>query len=572
MQPQQLALASEISVRYEDLIASNQPGETRTTKLVGLTDLIGELSSKSGEAPSKEAMVAVLQMAQKVIDEQAIEIQHLRKQLFGRRSEKVLPGQGSLFAKMVEALAEKAPDAAQDESSPDGGETEDGTKKKKKKRTKQKRRRLEPTRTVEIKVPDDERPCPECGSPRCTLGHVRTVVVEYTPPTFEVTEYLREKVVCRPCEGEITLAPPPKEQVIERALPGPNLLSQLVVNKAVDGLPLQRSRKIFARAGLDFPVTTLNRWEGFAHQILEPIIRLIQRKVFEADAINLDDTGLRVRDPEVKGDTTRGHIWVFVGSKFDPGGDLTKTEEFVFYLYADTWEAKHPEAFLDGCQAVLQGDAYRGYERIASANRGDQIGKLLAGCCMHARRPFVQALEAKIEAAAFFVERFQKIYRVEARAKEQRLTADQRLELRQEESLPLMEQILDHARELSTLPLLKPMKNGVTYFVNQWEKLIVPFTQDGRLEIDNGSAERRLRRVASGRKAWLFAGSADGAKRFADVLSLVSTADAAGVDAGRYLPSVMSNIDSWPNSRIEDLLPHRWQAMLEQAIREKITQ
>lgn len=518
-----------------------------------MTDLIDELSSASADVPSKEALVVVLQMAQTVIDEQSIEIQHLRKQLFGRKSEKVLPGQESLFKKMLEALTEPKKDATKEEPS-----TDEDKEAPKKRRPNQKRRKLEPTRTEEIKVPDGERPCPKCGVLRCTLGHVRSVVIEYTPAKFEVIEYLREKVVCRPCDGEITLAPQPKERVIERALPGPKLLGALVINKGVDGLPLRRTQKIFIRAGLDIPVRTLNRWEGFAHQILEPIIRRIQHKVFEADVINLDDTGLRVRNSQRKGETVRGHIWVFIGRKFDPGGDLSKTEEFVFYMYADTWEAKHPEAFLDGCKAVLQGDAYRGYERIASADSGDHIGKLLAGCCMHARRPFAQALEANIEAAGFFVERFQRIYQVEAKAKQQGLTADLRLELRQERSLPLMEEIRDHARELSALPLLKPMKTGVTYFVNQWDKLIVPFTVDGRLEIDNGSAERRLRRVASGRKAWLFAGSADGAKRFADVLSVVSTADAAGVDAGLYLPGVMSNIDSWPNSRIDDLLPHRW--------------
>jgi hypothetical protein len=115
------------------------------------------------------------------------------------------------------------------------------------------------------------------------------------------------------------------------------------------------------------------------------------------------------------------------------------------------------------------------------------------------------------------------------------------------------------------------MKTGVTYFINQWEKLIVPFTIDGRLDIDNGSAERRLRRVASGRKAWLFAGSKHGANRFADVLSLVSTADAAGVDAGAYLPSIMPLVDSWPNKHIDDLLPHAWRGSREAALPEQPT-
>jgi transposase len=112
-----------------------------------------------------------------------------------------------------------------------------------------------------------------------------------------------------------------------------------------------------------------------------------------------------------------------VGRKHDPGGDLSKTQEFVFYLYAPTWHAKYPEEFLRGCTAVLQGDAYRGYERIADPNLGDAVPKLLAGCCMHARRPFVQALEARDPSAIFFVERFQSVYRIEAEARSRALTA-----------------------------------------------------------------------------------------------------------------------------------------------------
>jgi transposase len=509
-------------------------------------------------------------MVQKVVDEQAIEIEHLRKQLFGRRSEKVTKNQLSLFVKVVAALSEQQANAdTEDSSEDDAPENEPAPKKQ---QAKQKRRPLKPTRTEEILVPAEERPCPQCGGDRCKLGHVRSVVVEYTPPKLEVIEYLREKLVCRPCDGEISIAPPPKERVIDRALPGPNMLSALVVNKVVDGLPLQRSRKIFKRAGLDIPVRTLNRWEGFAHQLLEPVINLIKARVLAADTINLDDTGIRVRDATIPDGVWSGHIWVYIGRKYDPGGDLAKTEEFVFYQYAPTWEARYPETFLHGCTAVIQGDAYRGYERIASPNRGDAIGKLLAGCCMHARRPFVQALESEVPGASFFVDGFQQIYRIEARAKEQKLTADARLALRKEESLPIMESLLDRAKKLSDLPLLKPMKAGATYLVNQWEKLIVPFSQDGRLEIDNGAAERRLRRVASGRKAWLFAGSHNGAKRFADVLSLVSTTDAAGADAGSYLPSVIGAVDSWPNNKIDELLPHRWREALEDYLRQQAAQ
>jgi hypothetical protein len=110
---------------------------------------------------------------------------------------------------------------------------------------------------------------------------------------------------------------------------------------------------------------------------------------------------------------------------------------------------------------------------------------------MHARRPFVQALEVGDAAARPFIEGFQKIYRLEEEAKVRHLLAGERLEFRQEKSLPIMQMLRDRAQDLSSMPLLKPMRQGVTYLVNQWDKLVVPFDQDGRLEIDNGLAERR---------------------------------------------------------------------------------
>jgi transposase len=528
--------------------------------MVQLRELLGELVQRKQADTLLEVVFGVLLKAEKVIEDQAIEIQQLRKQLFGRRSEKLSPDQLSLFAQMLASVVAERP-AADTPSDPAAPATAP-----KKKRKKPVRRPLTPTQSHEILVPEGERACPECGEPRCTLGHARSLVIEYTPPKIDVIEYRREKIVCRACEGEISLAPAPAERVIDGALPGPQLLAALTINKTVDGLPLNRTQKIFARSGLDIPLQTLNRWEGYSHQLLSPVIALVRLAVLSSDTINLDDTGLRVRDPALQGTTRRGHLWVFVGRKYDPTGDLSKTQEFVFYLYAPTWHAKYPEAFLSGCTAVLQGDAYRGYERIADPNLGDAVPKLLAGCCMHARRPFVQALEARDPSAIFFVERFQSIYRVEAEARTRALTAPQRLELRQERSLPILGELQARAHELSALPLAKPMQQGVTYLLNQWDKLLVPFRIDGRLDIDNGSAERRLRPVASGRKAWLFAGSTAGAERFAAQLSLVSTADAAGVNPGSYIADILPRIQAWPHRKLDELLPYAWGAAGEQPV------
>jgi transposase len=530
--------------------AAKSPEESskKSVDLVQLRDLLEDLAKRKEPDALLEVVMGVLLKTEKVIEDQAVEIQQLRKQLFGRRSEKLSPNQLSLFAQMLGAVV--SADGESEEPGPVQGP--------KRKRKKIVRRTVVPTESHEILVPDEERPCPECGKKRCTLGHVRALVIEYTPPKIDVIEYLREKVVCRSCEGEISLAPPPAQRVLDGAMPGPQLLAALTINKTVDGLPLNRTQKIFARSGLDIPIQTLNRWEGYGHRLLEPLIERIRHAVLSCDTINLDDTGLRVRDKSLKRKTRRGHIWVFVGRKYDPGGDLSKTQEFVYYLYAPTWHAKYPEEFLDGCSAVLQGDAYRGYERIADPNVGDEVKKLLAGCSMHARRPFVQALEAKDPSSVFFVERFQSLYQIEATARERELTANQRLELRKENSVPILNELHERAQELQLLPLTKPMEKGVTYLLNQWDKLLVPFELDGRLEIDNGCAERCIRPIASGRKAWLFAGAESGAHRFAAQLSLVSTARAAGADPGSYIVDVLPQIDSWPNRRIDELLPHNW--------------
>ena len=381
---------------------------------------------------------------------------------------------------------------------------------------------------------------------------------------------LREKVFCRPREGQIALAPSPEGRVKEGAMPGPNILSALVVNKTVDGLPLHRTRRRFKRAGVNLPIQTLNRWEGFAHELLLPLVERIKTYVKDADVINTDDTGLQVRDPSLPKGVRSGHIWVFIGRKFSPDGDLSKTKEWVFFLCAPSWSADYPEEFLKDTKAALQGDAYRGYERIAAAEKPDAIPKLLAGCAMHARRPFVQAFEAKDPTSIFFVENFQKIYQVEALAKKENLTIDARFALRKEKSLPLMEAMKEQAEKLETSPLLKPMRQGVTYFQNQWDKLIVPFNQDGRMDIDNGLAERRLRRVATGRKAWLFAGAESGAIRHADLLSIVASAEAAHCEPGEYLPSILPIISDWPNRKLDELLPLSWKKMREETDEEQI--
>ncbi len=230
---------------------------TGSVDLVQLRDVLEAIASRGESQPLLDVALGLLTQCKSVIEEQAYEIALLRRQLFGRRSEKISPEQRSLFESLLAFAAEQAAASAQDEAQSQDPLATDATQKRPRKP--QKRRPLTPTRSVELPVPAERRPCPQCGGERHTIGHERSVLIEYTPPKLEVLELLREKLACKPCEGEIVLAPASPEKVIQRAAPGPKILAALAVHKHVDGLPLHRSQRIFARAGLDIPVQTLNR-------------------------------------------------------------------------------------------------------------------------------------------------------------------------------------------------------------------------------------------------------------------------------------------------------------------------
>ena len=209
----------------------------------------------------------------------------------------------------------------------------------------------------------------------------------------------------------MTIAPLPKEQVLERSLPGPKLLAALVTQKAVDKIPLNRTQKMFKRHGMDFPIQTLCRWEEGAHQLLFPLSDRIRQMVLSADTVNLDDTGLRVKHKKTKGGVIKAKIWVFIGRKYAPDGDVRKTQEFSFFLYTPTWEAKYPEEFLMGASVTLRGMLIEVMNALPRNTLEMDWASFLAGCLMHARRPFHQAFECDDPLASFFIERIQAIYK-----------------------------------------------------------------------------------------------------------------------------------------------------------------
>ena len=102
------------------------------------------------------------------------------------------------------------------------------------------------------------------------------------------------------------------------------------------------------------------------------------------------------------------------------------------------------------------------------------------------------------------------------------------------------------------------------YMLKRWTAF-TRFLDDGRICLTNNAAERALRGIALGRKAWLFAGSDRGGRRAAMIYSLITTAKLNDVDPQAWLADVLARIADHPASRLSELLPWHWKRRHDQA-------
>lgn len=387
--------------------------------------------------------------------------------------------------------------------------------------------------------------CSQCQTPKDLIGTEITEVLEYRPGGFVVLRYERQKFACTPCQGEIVIAPVP-DKLIERGLPGPGLLADVVVRKYKDHCPLYRLSRIYARHGLPLAPSTLGDWVEAAATLLAPLALVLMAQVLKALVLSVDDTPLRVLDPSSQAGIKRGHLWALVGDHLA-----------VYFFYSPDWKGQHIQDLLKARVGYIQGDGYAGFAALFTP----ASSRIFVACWAHVRRKFVAALEAGDTRAAYPLRLIQKLYRVEHDATQDGLSAPQRTLRRQTLSRPLVDSL--QAWLLGGPPLQVPPKSplgkAITYALNRWPALL-PFLDEGHLPIDNNHVEREFRPVASGRVNWLFAGSDEGARRASIFYSLLGTCALVGIqDPFLYLRDVLQRISQgWPNSRIHELLPAAW--------------
>ena len=398
---------------------------------------------------------------------------------------------------------------------------------------------------VKVPVPDDELRC--CDTEKKLIGtHVR-LTIEYRPGEAYAREEHAEVRACGICESNVTTAPttPPP---IEGARPGPGMLAQLVTSKNSDAVPLERQSKILARGGARIAPSTLGDWYAGAADLLEPLWQALRADTLGRYLISLDDTGLAVRDRSHARGIKRGHIWTYLGD----GGEVA------FCEYTPDWKGTRPQATLAGFQGkVIQSDGYAGLAPIFAGPNAPRR----AGCMDHCRRRFVKALDAGDARAAVVVSVLREIYAVEAKARAEGADVDELGRRRQRDSRPLIDRVHRIISDLAGRATPKSvLGKAVTYAVNQWPTLVV-FLDDPRVPLSNAHVERQQRRTAIGRRNFLFAGSDEGARRFAILHTLIVCCDLVGAPPFEYLRDTFRRLaDDWPMARIRELLPAAWLA------------
>jgi hypothetical protein len=227
----------------------------------------------------------------------------------------------------------------------------------------------------------------------------------------------------------------------------------------------------------------------------------------------------------------------------------------VWYQYAPSWHGKYPQHHLACYQGKLQVDAYAGYEPLFIPSGPDKPARILEiACAAHMRRKFFDLyVGMKSPLAKEALDRFRQLYRIETQIRGR--SPEERLAARQEHAVPLLKDF--HTWMIKTIGQVeKKTELGAAfhYALNNWEAL-VRYTQDGRLAIDNNTAERSLRGVGVGRRNYLFFGSDTGGERAAIIYSLIETCRRNQIDPQCYLLHVLERVADHPFNRIEELLP-----------------
>jgi transposase len=414
-----------------------------------------------------------------------------------------------------------------------------------------------PMERIEYRLPEEEQICNACGGHLHEMSDECRHEVKLIPAQVRIVQHARIVYGCRNCEKNgievpIKTAKAPRP-VIEKGLASPSAVAYVMTMKFVDGVPLYRQEQHYERLGIDLSRGVLSNWMLKGSDWLEWIYGRLKQQLLLQKILHADETTLQVLKEAGRAAESQSYMWLFrTGSQGPP---------IVLYEYQETRAGEHPRNFLKGFKGYLQVDGYAGYHNIPDV--------VLCGCWAHLRRKFDEALKglppnkrASGSCAREAMDRINRLFVIERELK--RCTPEERLEIRNQKSRPVVEELRKWLGDILPGVLPKSLFGmAVNYGLNQWAKLVC-FLEDGRIEIDNNRAERSIKPFVIGRKNWLFCNTPKGAKASAIIYSIIETAKENGINPYAYLNYLfekLPNLDSRDDATLDQLLP--WNVKLQ---------
>ena len=516
------------------------------------------------------AEVAVLE---EKIQRQQAEIEELKRKLehmnevfanaqrarFGQSSEQksyVLgEDQLSLFNEAEEASDNKA-----EEPNPDTVLV--AAHERKKKRSQAEMLNHLPEEEVLLEIPEEQLVCGKCGGKMKPIGkkflrHEMQII----PKQIKLLAYYAVTYACDTCEKDtgfahiVSVKPP--VPLMKHSLASPSTVAYIMTQKYVDGLPLARQEKIWAREGVSLSRATMANWIIQCSQTwLKPLYKHMKRELLAHSVIHADETVVQVLKEDNKPATSESRMWLYASAA------LLRRQVRIFEYQPDR-SGRRPESFLKGFEGALVTDGYAGYNQVTKVTH--------YGCWSHARRKWREAMPdgatVKTSKAAVGFQYCNKLF-----AEERKCALYQpkyRQEYRQNRELPILE---EYYAWLNTVHPEKGSKleDAVRYSLNQKQQLMA-YLDNGEVPISNNLAENAIRPFTLGRKNWLFCDTPKGAEASAIVYSLVESAKANGIEPFAYLQHVLVQLPylgkTQSHEELESLMP--WAPYIQQNFRIK---
>jgi len=456
------------------------------------------------------------------------QLQHQLKELlrnrFGKKSERFIDPENPQSSLFVDADKYSVENATGEAISEDEIQIPAHSRKKKNKSKKNLLCRIEI-----IPLSEHDKTC-SCGSCREVIRYETKKLLHHQPAVYEIVEQRREVAICpKGCDSSIITAPAPLH-ILPKVKATEEFLSFLVVSKLEDRQPLYHLEKqLKERHKLDCSRQSMARWVIELMFPLQPLYNLMKDYVIEYDIASCDATTLQVLNEPGRPPETKSYVYCIRGGPPD--------KSVVMYDYNDKLHKQFINDWFEG---------FNGYLHVDGDNFFDLIGKIvnIVNCNAHARRKFEPiSKDTKGNGLAKVAMRFFKeLYAIEREAKNNKLTPEQRYELRQKKSKPLMDKFKTWLDEMFPTVLPKsPLGTAMQYCMNRWSGL-TRFLNDGRLEIDNNLTEQEIKPLVIARKNFLFCSSVDGAKALCMHFSFIRTAKLHGLDPYHYYVKLLKSI------------------------------